>query len=73
MEKELPIGSIVLLNNNKRVMICGKEGKERGGCRIYDYIGCDYPQGYLTDDRATLFNYKDIKSIISIGAKRKKG
>ncbi|MEG0371560.1 MAG: DUF4176 domain-containing protein [Clostridium sp.] len=69
--KELPVGSIVMLKSNKRVMVCGVNKKERGTKRIYDYIACDYPQGYLCDGIEILFNKEDVLRVVSVGSKKK--
>ncbi len=64
----LPIGSIVLLEGQKkRVMIdgrrviCGTEGKE------YDYRGCFYPEGVREQSDVILFNNDDVSMIYFIG------
>lgn len=70
MKKSLPVGSIVILNSNRRIMICGKNGREKGGNKIYDYVGCDYPQGYLSEDMEIMFNSSSIQEIVSLGGKK---
>lgn len=68
-EKFLPIGSIVLLNNNtKKIMITGfcsvdDENKDI----LYDYSGCLYPEGYLSSDSVCLFNHDQIEELIYLG------
>lgn len=71
-EKFLPIGSVVLLNNDntKKIMITGfcsvaDDNKET----LYDYSGCLYPEGYLSSDSVVLFNHDQIKELIYTGYK----
>lgn len=70
-EKYLPLGSIVLLNNaNKRIMIIGyciKSAEATKDNKIWDYIGCLYPEGVLSSDKNLVFEHKDIKSIYALG------
>ncbi len=68
-EKYLPIGSIVLLKNaTKKVMITGfliKNPEQQN--KIYDYIGCLYPEGVLNTEKNLLFNHDQIQTIFAIG------
>lgn len=68
-EKFLPLGSIVLLNNaTKRVMITGFCIKsQETGDKMFDYIGCLYPEGIINTDQNLLFNHNDIKQIFAVG------
>ena len=69
-EKYLPIGTVVLLKNaTKRIMItgfCSRE-KNNSNSKIYDYCGCLYPEGFLTADKALLFDHSQIEKIYHIG------
>ena len=68
-EKYLPIGSVVLLKDaKKRVMITGfaAKGKETGD-KMFDYMGCLYPEGVISTDKNLLFDHKDIQQIYAIG------
>lgn len=68
-KKYLPIGSVVLLEKaSKRVMITGfcAKGKEQGD-KIFDYIGCLYPEGILNTEQNLLFNHDQIEKIFAIG------
>lgn len=68
-EKFLPVGSVVLLNEaTKRVMITGFyiKGNEIPD-KVFDYIGCLYPEGVISTDKNLLFNHEDIKQIYAIG------
>ena len=68
-EKYLPIGSVVLLENaKKRVMITGfvVQGEETEG-KVFDYIGCLYPEGVISSEQNLVFNHEQIKEIYYIG------
>lgn len=68
-EKYLPIGTIVLLKDaNKRVMITGflmKKAEQQN--KIYDYIGCLYPEGVLNTEKNLVFDHDQIQKIFAIG------
>ncbi len=69
-EKYLPIGTVVLLKNaTKRIMITGfcSIEKNNANSKIYDYCGCLYPEGFLTADKALLFDHSQIEKIYHIG------
>lgn len=67
--KFLPIGSIVLLKGaTKRLMITGfcvvpDEDKNK----IFDYSGCLYPEGIISNEQTALFNHDQIDKVFSIG------
>jgi hypothetical protein len=64
----LPIGTVVLLKEStKRVMIYGRLQKEIDGDRVWDYIGCLYPEGNINPDHSYLFDTTQIESIFFIG------
>ena len=68
-EKYLPIGSVVLLKDaKKRVMITGfaAKGKETGD-KMFDYMGCLYPEGVISSEQNLLFNHEQIDKIFYIG------
>lgn len=67
--KYLPIGTVVLLKNaKKKIMITGfaVKGKETGD-KIFDYIGCLYPEGTISSDKNLLFNHNQIDKIYHMG------
>ena len=68
-KKYLPLGSVVLLKDaTKKVMITGFVIKSIDtGDRIWDYIGCLYPEGIVTLDNNLLFDHDDIFQVISLG------
>lgn len=68
-EKYLPIGTVCLLDNaTKKVMIIGfaAKGKESGD-KMFDYVGCMYPEGMLSSEQNLLFNHNQIKEIYYMG------
>jgi len=68
-EKYLPVGSVLMLKNGKkRVMITGfvATAPETEG-KVYDYIGCLYPEGVISSDKNLLFNHDQISEIYYMG------
>ncbi len=67
--KYLPIGSIVKLkNNDKKIMIIGYYSLEyNNSVKIYDYVGCSYPEGMLVRNNSYSFNHGDIASVVFTG------
>lgn len=68
-EKYLPLGSVVLMKEaKKRVMITGYTVKSpESGEKVWDYIGCLWPEGVITPERNLLFDHSDIHQIFAIG------
>lgn len=68
-KRYLPLGSVILLKDaKKRVMITGYAVKsDAHGDRVFDYIGCLYPEGVISHDKNLLFDHKDIVKIFAIG------
>lgn len=67
--KYLPIGSVVKLkNNDKKIMIIGYYSLEyNNSVKIYDYVGCSYPEGMLVRNNSYSFNHSDIASVVFTG------
>ncbi len=68
--KLLPIGSIVKLKKiDKKIMILGilSLGEDSKKNKLYDYAGCFFPEGCLTENKNILFDQEDIKEIIYKG------
>lgn len=68
-DRTLPIGSVVLLKTGtKRIMILGyckyKQGDQN---KIYDYVGCSYPEGFLSPEKTALFDHEQIARIYALG------
>ena len=68
-EKYLPIGTVVLLKGGKkRVMITGFCCTDKGNNdKVYDYIGCLYPEGIITSDKNLLFDHSQIDKVYHLG------
>lgn len=68
-EKYLPIGTVVLLKGGKkRVMITGFCCTDKGNNdKVYDYIGCLYPEGVITSDKNLLFDHSQIDKVYHLG------
>ena len=65
----LPIGSVVLLKNStKKLMITGfAQVSADDPNKIYDYVGCVFPEGFLGPDQTFLFDSNQIETIFFIG------
>lgn len=68
-EIRLPIGSICLLKNGtKKVMVTGFCPVDNANKSImYDYSGCMYPEGFISNKEVALFNHNQIDKIFHIG------
>jgi hypothetical protein len=70
MEDLLPIGSVVLLNGaNKKLMIYGRKQLQADTGKLWDYVGCLYPEGNITAEYTYMFNHTDIKEVFFVGYK----
>lgn len=68
MKSYLPLGSVVLLKGGKkRIMIYGRRQKAVETGKIWDYIGCPYPEGNIDANFMYLFNNEQIEQIYFIG------
>ncbi|HIS38952.1 MAG TPA: DUF4176 domain-containing protein [Candidatus Onthousia faecavium] len=68
-EKYLPIGTVVLLKGGKkRVMITGFCCTDKNNNdKVYDYVGCLYPEGVITSDKNLLFDHSQIDQVYHLG------
>ena len=67
MKKLLPIGSVVTLKEGKKsLMIVGIMQKDDEN-KVYDYIACVYPEGYINSELFFLFNHEDIEAVRFVG------
>lgn len=69
MNNILPIGSVIkLVDEEKLVMIHGRFyiNKDK---KNFDYVGCIYPNGKITNKELIGFNHEDIEDIYYIGYK----
>ena len=69
LEQVLPVGTVVLLTGEtKRLMILGYQQRTvKEPDRVYDYIGCTYPEGFLGVEEMLAFNHSDIAHIFALG------
>ena len=68
MKSFLPIGSVVLLHGGtKRVMICGRVQVQVDDKKLFDYVACLYPEGYIDAQSMYLFNNEDIDKVYYVG------
>ena len=66
--KYLPIGTVVLLNNSKKFMIIGYYSiNYKNSVKMYDYLGCSYPEGMLLISDLESFNHEDIEQVLFYG------
>lgn len=64
----LPIGSIIKLHDiQKKVMIYGRFQKQEGDPKIWDYLGCMYPEGHIKPENSFLFDHPKIENICYMG------
>ena len=65
----LPIGTVILLKGGKkRLMItgfCSYDNEKKD--KAYDYTGCLYPEGIITNKQMALFNHSQIEKIFFLG------
>lgn len=68
-KKYLPLGTVVLMKGaKKRVMITGYIAKSpETKDKVWDYIGCMWPEGVISADKNLLFDHKNIDKIYAIG------
>ncbi len=69
IEGLLPVGSVVLLHQGKhRVMIIGYCQKLLSQPdKIYDYVGCLFPEGFISAEKNYLFNREQIEKVYHVG------
>ena len=68
-EKYLPVGTVCLLQNGtKKVMITGfcVQSPETED-RVFDYIGCLYPEGVISSNQNLLFDHSQIAQVFFMG------
>lgn len=64
----LPIGSVVTLKEGtKKLMVYGRAQFNLEDNRVYDYLGCLYPEGNIGEEFNYLFNHEDIEVINYVG------
>lgn len=67
--KYLPIGTVCLLKNaRKKVMVVGFcATATEVGDKVFDYIGCLYPEGVVSSNENLLFDHEQIDKIYYLG------
>ncbi len=68
-EKYLPLGTVVILKNaTHQIMIIGFGAVLKPEDRkVYDYLGCFYPEGVLKTDEIFAFDHEEIDKIFFEG------
>ena len=65
---KLPIGTIVSLNGGtKKVMIVGFYPIDKNNNVMYEYSGCLYPEGFLSNSKMVVFNHNQIEKVYYLG------
>lgn len=69
LEQVLPVGTVVMLKDGmKRLMIMGyQQSQSENLARVYDYVGCEYPEGFISVEELIMFDHTDIGHIFSLG------
>lgn len=68
MKNLLPIGSIVLLvDGTKKLMIYGRKQRIKTSNQVFDYLGCLYPEGYISPAYSFVFNHEQIQEVVFRG------
>ncbi len=69
LEGLLPVGTVALLKNStKKVMIIGVcQLAASDPSKVWDYVGCPFPEGFLGPDKTYLFNNEQIERIFAVG------
>lgn len=64
----LPLGSVITLKgSSKRLMICGRIQTKTGEPdKVYDYVGCYYPEGIINSEEMILFDDADMGEVFYI-------
>ena len=66
--KYLPIGTVVLLEEaQKALMIYGRQQRDTGTGKTYDYVACLYPEGNISKEHTYLFNGDKIAQVLHMG------
>lgn len=69
LEQVLPVGTVVMLKGGmKKLMIMGyQQSATESLIKVYDYIGCEYPEGFIDTEDLVLFDHSDIEHIFALG------
>lgn len=65
----LPLASVVLMKDaKKKIMITGYSvTSPETNNKIWDYVGCVWPEGLIALDQNILFDHKDIQQVFYVG------
>ena len=63
--KYIPLGSVVSLNDARKLMVIGYKCAD--GQKRYDYVGCIFPYGWDQNHPLVFFNHDMIQKFFSIG------
>lgn len=64
----LPIGSVVVLKGGKKtLMIFGRKQISTANNKVWDYLGCFYPEGSIGPEYCFLFDEGDIDEVVFTG------
>lgn len=68
-EALLPIGTVVRMGGvEPHIMIYGRKQSEVGGSdKVWDYVGCPYPQGHLSSETNIFFDHEHIHELLFKG------
>ena len=68
MKEYLPIGSVVMVRqSDRRIMIIGREQKDKKTGEEFDYIACFFPEGVQESTKVLRFNKEDVILVFSLG------
>lgn len=69
MKRLLPLGSVIILNdeNKSKVMVVARLVRQAEEGKVYDYLGCLVPVGIQTLDEVKFFDSDMIKRLLFIG------
>lgn len=67
--KTLPLGTVVSIKYNyEKLMVVGYQAIPKdSNDKVYDYIGCYYPNGISNTDKLIVFDHNQITKIYSLG------
>lgn len=64
----LPVGSVVMLREGEhRVMVTGYAQRLIDGDKLYDYVGCLWPEGFTAADQNILFDQDNVQTVYFLG------
>lgn len=64
----LPIGTVVdLIFVEQVIMIYGRKQEQANTGETWDYVGCPYPQGHISNETNVFFQHDQIAEVIFKG------